>query len=258
VPYLIGSFLLTCLSFGMHAWFVPNAVHKRMDFEYAWYKNKHEFEGRNIHKKIDNNSFVYLYSYNQFRQEAYLFSIEVLKDNRLLKRISAERALWQTHSKSWKLLQVKKQLYHNNTIIENNIGNLDTTIMLSPDDIYQRESFAESLTLNDLSKLIDLERQRGSDFIKDLELERHARYAFPFATPILTLIGVTLASRKKRGGIALQLGLGFLITFLYVLILSTAKVLIGDYFPAWLAVWLPNAIFSIVALILLKLSPAYR
>ncbi|MDW8334622.1 MAG: LptF/LptG family permease, partial [Bacteroidia bacterium] len=107
----------------------------------------------------------------------------------------------------------------------------------------------------ELYELIEREKERGSDTVKDLVLEKHERWAFPFATPVLTLIGVALSSRKRRGGLGLQLGLGLLITFLYILLLSTAKVAIGDRFAPWLALWLPNIVFGVVAGVLIVRAP---
>jgi lipopolysaccharide export system permease protein len=87
-------------------------------------------------------------------------------------------------------------------------------------------------------------------------IERYKRSAFPFATFILTLIGVTVSSKKVRGGIGAQLGAGLGISFAYILFMQfSSQFAIGGSLPPLLAVWLPNIIFAVIAVVLYKMTP---
>ena len=82
-----------------------------------------------------------------------------------------------------------------------------------------------------------------------------ARFAMPFAMIILTMIGVTVASKKSRGGIGLNLGVGLLISFTFLMVFQffIAYGSSGSLHPL-LAVWIPNLIFASIALVLYKFA----
>jgi lipopolysaccharide export system permease protein len=108
----------------------------------------------------------------------------------------------------------------------------------------------------ELNKFIAEEKMRGSDEIAYFELEKYRRTSMPFATFILTLIGVSMASRKTRGGIGLHIGLGMLISFSYILFLQVSSTFAtnGNLSPL-VAVWIPNLLYFVIALVLLRLAP---
>ena len=112
------------------------------------------------------------------------------------------------------------------------------------------------MNLFQLNDFIDEERMKGSKNLVFHIIEQQKRIAFPFATIILTLVGVAMASRKIRGGIGLHLGAGLLISFAYILFMqiSTTFATNGDFSPI-LAVWIPNLLFSVLAIYLLKKAP---
>ena len=91
---------------------------------------------------------------------------------------------------------------------------IDTSIYILPTDFSHGRKIVETMTLNEITNFINREKSRGSSNIEKYEIEKYKRYAGPFATFILTLIGVSLATRKARGGIGLHLGVGILLSFL--------------------------------------------
>ncbi len=255
VPYLGTSLAIGAVSFGFNAYLAPEAVRKRMDFEYRFIKNKDEYGRRHLYTKIGKNDFAYMYSYNPYEYSGYQFSLMRYEGGKLVEKWNAQKVVWNPEKKSWRLEQPEHFVFNGPVMTRKRVASFDTVVALHPDDVYRRDNYAESLPINELYALIEREEDRGSDTVKDLILEKYERWAFPFATPILTLIAVALSSRKRRGGLGLQLGLGLLIAFLYILLLSTAKVAIGDKFPAWLALWLPNIIFLAVAFVLVRRAP---
>ena len=111
------------------------------------------------------------------------------------------------------------------------------------------------MTLPDLIEYTRLEEMRGSDILEELYIERQRRYADPIAIIILTLIGFAMSTRKSRGGIALQIGLGLLICFLYIALLFAGQAIVGDKYPPEIAVWMPNMFFLPIAILLLWNAP---
>jgi lipopolysaccharide export system permease protein len=70
------------------------------------------------------------------------------------------------------------------------------------------------MSLSQLDEFIEEQRMQGADNIDYYLIERYSRISFPFSTFILTIIGMSLSSRKAREGIGFHIGLGLLTEFL--------------------------------------------
>lgn len=253
-PYLACALVITALSFYLNAYIVPRATRERVDFEYKFLRKNHVMEERNIHKKVAPGTFVYLNSYNQLINEGYQFTLDYLEDGKMKSKISGQKIIWQDSLQNWRIIGVNYRIFTDSGEYLFSKNYLDTAFILSPDDIYQKDGYAESLTLNELYRYIQLETDRGSDILDELVIEKYERFAYPFAAIILTLIGLPMSSKKSRGGIAFSIGLGLVFCFLYVILLLTSQAFIGDTFPAWLAIWLPNIVFFILGMVLMRIA----
>lgn len=260
-PYFVTALVLAGLSFYLNAFLVPVATGTRIDFEYNYLKKQIVSRDVNIHKKIDYNAetgqetFVYLYSFNQFLQEGYMFSMEVIRDKDIIRKLNASKIIWNEENENWRLENVKVHSFGQTGELLTEIPSLDTSFLLTPDDIFIKEMRAESIPLDELYPSIKLEEMRGSGLAPDLIRESYERYAYPFATIILTLIGFSVSTKKRRGGTPLQIGIGLVIAFVYVLLVVTGQALVGDSLPVWLTVWIPNIIFLGVAAFMLRIAP---
>jgi lipopolysaccharide export system permease protein len=133
---------------------------------------------------------------------------------------------------------------------------IDTTLSIVPDDFKRRLNIVETMSLKELDEFITQQLMQGETNVKAYEIERHKRIAFPFSTFILTLIGVAVSSRKMRGGIGLQIAIGVVICFTYILFIQfSSQFAIGGLLPVVIAVWLPNIFFLIVSIFLFRLAP---
>ena len=260
-PYFFTSIFLAGLSFYLNAFLVPVATESRINFEYDHLKKQIVSRDINIHKKIDFNAetgqetFVYLYLFNQILQEGYMFSMEVIQGKDIVKKYNASKIIWNPELENWRLENVKIHSFgpDGESLIER--PTMDTTLLLTPDDIFIKEMRAESIPLDELYTSIELEEMRGSGLAPDLIRESYERYVYPFATIVLTLIGFSVSTKKRRGGTPLQIGIGLVIAFAYVLLVVTGQALLGDDLPVWLTVWLPNMVFFLIALFLLRIAP---
>jgi lipopolysaccharide export system permease protein len=85
------------------------------------------------------------------------------------------------------------------------------------------------------------------------EVELYQRTSYPFATYILTIIGIAVASRKKRGGIGINIAIGLGIIFVYIFAMKVTTVAAMNLgFATYIAVWIPNFLFAILAYFLYK------
>ncbi|MBR3389959.1 MAG: LptF/LptG family permease, partial [Prevotella sp.] len=77
-----------------------------------------------------------------------------------------------------------------------------------------------------------------------------------FASFILTIIGLSLSARKRKGGMGLYLGIGLALSFAYILLQTVSSTFaINSGWPAMLAAWLPNILFAIIAYFCYRNAP---
>ena len=133
---------------------------------------------------------------------------------------------------------------------------LDTVIALTVDDFYFNDKTVEKLDARDLDRLIDTQRMRGDANVMYAEIEKNTRWALPFSAFILTIMGVALSSKKKRGGIGWNLGLGIALAFSYILFLRFSQMFVyTGLLPPFIALWIPNLLFAIIAAVLYRIAP---
>ena len=113
-----------------------------------------------------------------------------------------------------------------------------------------------AMNYTELNTYIAKKRMEGSNNIASYEVEKDQRTAFPFATFILTIIGVSLSSRKMRGGTGLHLGVGLLIACAFILFMRVSTTFAASgYGSPLISVWIPNFIFGILAYFMLRWAP---
>lgn len=256
LPYFISAIFLAFLSIYLSNVLIPNANRLRLDFENTYIKSQKQFRERNIHLQIRPGEFVYLESFNERIGIGYKFALERIIDGELEFKLLAERAEWIDSTETWALRN-----YHMREIndLEENLSwgtRKDTIINLKPDDFIQNLRDMETMNFIELRDFIENERLKGSENIRFYLVEKHRRIAFPFATLVLTLIGVSLSSRKVRGGVGLHLGMGLLLSFTFILFMqvSTTFATNGNL-PAIIAVWIPNIVYAMLGFYLLKTAP---
>jgi lipopolysaccharide export system permease protein len=196
---------------------------------------------------------VYLERYSTEENTGYRFSIEKFKKGELYYKLLADNIHWDSVKSNWNI---------NNYYIRNINGvketirkgvRIDTTLAFTPNEFGRKEYTIETMDYYQLNSYIESERLKGSDNIELFEIEKYRRIAFPFATFILTLIGVSIASRKVRGGIGMHIGLGLLISFTFIMFMQVSTTFAASGFVSPLvAVWIPNVLFSFLAWYLLS------
>ncbi|HET6244045.1 MAG: LptF/LptG family permease [Bacteroidetes bacterium] len=257
-PYLVAASVLAILSFLLINFIIPPANKTRLEFEEQYIRNPYFNREYNIHRQIGPGNFIYFESYNNQRNIGYKFSIEHIdKESGEMKyKLMADVITWDTIINKWKL-----ENYFHRTIdgLNENVvtgHTLDTLFNFYPDEFGKRINNIETMNYFELNEFIEQEKFKGSDYVVYYEIEKYQRMALPFATFILTIIGVSIASRKVRGGIGLHIGLGLLISFTYILFLqiSTTFATNAGLAPV-IAVWIPNILYMFLGIYLLKQAP---
>jgi lipopolysaccharide export system permease protein len=256
-PYFISATVIAIFAFVMSDMVLPRSNEKRLDFEERYYRSSQTRASvRDIHKQILPGVYIYMSNFSHASNIAYYFSIEKFEGNRLVSKTTSDYASYDTTTNKWTLRQYMiRHFDENGQRIERGIS-IDTTLNVHPSHFTRRESIVETMSLRELDEFIEEQRMQGADNIDYYLIERYSRIAFPFSTFILTIIGMSLSSRKVREGIGFHIGLGLLLSFSYILFMrfSTMFAVSGLLSPL-IAVWLPNILYAFIAWIIYRLAP---
>jgi lipopolysaccharide export system permease protein len=257
VPYFISAFFIATLSFVLMAYVIPHANERRLNFEYTYLKESPYKIERNLHMQIDTGVYLYMRNYRPNIQKGYKFSLEEFEGNDLKSKLMADNIRWDSTKNKWTIRNYyirKITPAKNDTIITGT--SMDTTLSVKPSDFGQYTDIVKTMNMPELNRFIDKKRIQGAENLQAYLIEKHRRFSYPFSTFILTLIGVFLSSKKLKGGMGMQIGLGITLSFAYILFMrfATMFALKGGIEP-FVAVWIPNIIFAFIALGLYRLAP---
>ncbi len=255
-PFIISAITLGLLSFILGNFIIPSSNSKRINFETKYLINKRYSKEKDIHMQILPGQYIYMQSFNSKREIGYKFTLENFKDGKLISKLKSDYIRFDSISQKWQTnnYELREFLDDKENITFGN--KLDTTLNLHPREFTKIISLVETMNMFELNDYIAEEELKGSEQLVYHKIEKHKRTAFPFASIILTLIAVAIASRKMKGGVGIHLGVGILIAFTYILFMqvSTTFATNSNLAPA-LAVWIPNLCYMVLAGILLYKAP---
>lgn len=257
VPYLAAALLISLFSLSLNLFVIPKSNATRIEFEQMYIKKRQNNRTNNVHYQIAPGQFVYVQSFSTWNKKAHKFTLESVEDNKLVSKLSAESATWDSTAGAWRLKNYF--IRHYSEGMENVVESgeqLDTVIALNIKDFYFTEKTVETLSISELNSLIETQKLRGDANVMHAEIEKNTRYALPFSAIILTIMGVALSSKKKRGGIGWNMGLGIGLAFSYILFLRFSQMFVyTGALPPFVALWIPNLLFTVIAGILYKIAP---
>ena len=252
LPYFIGATVLASISFYMNHWVLPEANKVRLEFEEQYIRNKAHYSADfNIHKVLQEGENIYIRKFRLLNNRGYKFALEQWNGTELTNKIIAQSISWDSTKQKWVIegWRWRKINGMEETLERGRV--IDTVLNMHPSDFASRINKVEAMNSNELDAYIEEKRKEGSDYVPFYEIEKHQRSSYPFATYILTLIGVSVASRKVRGGIGLHIAFGLLMCGIYILCMKITSVFATNAgVNTMIAVWIPNLVFGIVAIVL--------
>ncbi|MDB4161543.1 LptF/LptG family permease [Bacteroidia bacterium] len=254
-PYVLTSILLALVSFSLFAWIIPKADKTRVVFENEYIRDRTHYTASQIKTQISPGIIMSIGNFNFSDSAGFKVSLEHVVDGDLKSKLYADRLNWNKEGQVWQLSKWWSREFIDGAEILNRGTTLDTMIPFNPEDFFRKNDDVQMFNLVELDEMIVLEEMRGTGNTFFYTTERYKRFAMPFAMIILTIIGVSVASKKSRGGIGLNLGVGLLISFTFLVVFQffLAYGSSGALHPL-LAVTIPNLIFAGIALVMYKLA----
>ena len=257
-PYFLGALIIGSLSLTLNLWLIPISQRHIVNFESQYIKRKQNNKfNRHIYRQIEPGTFAYIRGYNDASQQASFLALEHYYSGTMTRSLEASDVKFNPETKRWTAPRYTKREFDSLGVEKfEQFRNLDTLINLEVAELGEINDLIQTMNITELNEFLDQQRAKGSDAINIIEVEKHARFAYPLSTFILTLIGVSLSSRKVRGGTGLHIGIGTGLCFSYILFNrffeEFAK---SGTLPPGLAVWLPNIIYLFIAVYLYRKAP---
>lgn len=257
VPYMIGAFVIASFSFLISNYVLPPANEVRLEFEEKYLHHRPvRYDETNIHKQLEQGLFIYMENYINTTDIGHKFSMERYVDGVLVSKLTSNFIRWDSIKNKW---TIRNYYIRNIDGMKEEIitgSTLDTTLNMHPSEFKRRFNFIETMSLEELNHFINVKRMQGEEGLVAYIIERDKRLAYPFSTFILTLIGVFVSSKKVRGGIGVQIGIGLLCSFSYILFMQfSSQFAIGGGLNPLIAAWVPNIIFLFFTLLLYRMAP---
>ncbi len=256
-PYMLSAAIIAVVTFFLGAYIIPKGSVTRINFEDKYYKQRKMNTARNIQLEVDSGVIAYIDRFENYSNTGYRFSLDKFNGKQLVSHLTARSITYDTSAvHKW---IVKDYMIREMEGMKEHISKgtrIDTILFMEPADFLIMKNQQEMLTSPQLSEYIDRQKQRGFANIKEFEIEYHKRIAMSFASFILTLIGVSLSSRKTKGGMGLHLGIGLALSFSYILFQTIASTFaVNGNMPPVIAVWIPNILYSFIAFYLYQKAP---
>jgi lipopolysaccharide export system permease protein len=257
-PYFITAGLLALIHLAGNHFIIPYSNKTRLDFFHAYImKESDKGKTRDVHMFINPDTKVYVWDYFKRDSFARFFRLEKFKENQLKMFIEADEARWNGAVGKWELSKYEVHVFDSlqEKIVVGGNEKLDTTLSLTPEDFVRYEDTRETIPTHRLKKFIETEKLRGVGNTKLYEIELYRRTADAFTIFIVTLIGVSVASRKVRGGMGLHLALGVALGAIFIFLARfSITFATNEALPSWLGVWLPNIVFTAIAVWLIRMA----
>jgi Predicted permeases len=168
----------------------------------------------------------------------------------MISRLDARSLTYDTLKKIWIAKDVVKRNFGRinqkaEYFAEYNLSGVN----FSPEDLLTKQQKPEEMNLNELRNFIINQQRSGNDPTNTL-IEYHSRFAFAAASLIVIFFGLPISANKRKGGLAVNVGINILVTFIYLVFMKISQAFgkNGAIDPV-LTAWLANIIFLAAALV---------
>ena len=249
-PYMISATIIAIATFLLGAFIIPPANVKRIAYTNTYVKNKRVDYGDNIMMQVAPGEIAYMSRYDNTTKTGYRFSLEKFENKQLVSRMTALTIKWDTLYQ-WRVREYLIRDFRDNREYIRKGTSLDTVIPFEPRDFLISRNDQEMLSSPELRAYISRQKERGVANIQAFVIEYQKRSAMYAAAFILTVIGMSLSSKKVKGGMGLNIGIGLVLSFSYILFMTvTSSFAVSGLTSPLIAMWIPNILYSVIAVIL--------
>ncbi|MCF0185904.1 MAG: YjgP/YjgQ family permease, partial [Bacteroidaceae bacterium] len=249
-PYLISAAIVSLSTFYLGSEVIPKGNVDRVKFENQYKRRRSQVVNyaHDVQLEVDSGVIAYIGRFENINKTGYQFSLDKFVDKKLVSHLTANSISYDTLAddryhwviKDYTIRELKGMREY---ITRGN--RKDSIIKMEPGDFLIMKGQEGTLTSAQLEEYISKQKQRGFANIKQFEVEYHRRIAQSFAAFILTIMGLSISARKRKGGMGISLGIGLALSFGYILFQTISSTFaINANVPPMIAVWMPNILFA--------------
>lgn len=254
-PYLVSAGIITLISFALSSFIIPPANVVRINFMNKYIRNKAVTYAERIQIQIEPGVIAYFNRYDNTDKTGFYFSLDKFDGKELSSRLTANRIQYDSLY-NWTIYDYSIREFDGMREHITTGTKIDTTLTIVPSDFLISANDFEQMTTPALHKHIQRQKDRGIGNIQSFEIEYHKRFASIASAFILTIIGASLSSRKVKGGMGLNIGIGLLLSVSYILFLTVSSTFaVSGAVSPLIAAWIPNIIFMGIAAFLYNRAP---
>ena len=248
VPYAFSASLLFVLSIWLGGWVIPKSSGRMLHFTDKYIEHFTSENARNLQLEVEPGRILYIESFHRRSSIGYRCSIEQFEGKTLVNRTTADRIYYDS-LECWHLDNYTERTFTGMRETLSRGERKDITMPVIPDELFITAQQAREMTTPELRHYMDRQRQRGAGNVKAFEVEYHKRWASPLGAFIMTLLGVTMSSRRVRGGMGKNLGIGTVLTAAYILFSTVSTTFsVNNVMSPFMAAWLPNLVFLAISI----------
>ena len=248
VPYGLSAALLFVLGIVLGGWVIPRSSERMLHFTDMYIEHFTSDHARNMQLEVEPGTILYIESFQRRSNIGYRCSIEHFEGKTLVQRITADRIYYDSLN-YWHLDNYTERRFEEMRETLERGERKDITLPIIPDEMFITAQQAQQMTTPELRYYMKRQRERGSGNVKAFEVEYHKRWASPLGAFIMTLLGVTMSSRKVRGGMGKNLGIGIVLTAAYILFSTVSTTFsVNNVMSPFMAAWLPNLVFLAISI----------
>lgn len=254
LPFLVTTFFISILSIYFSGYVVPHANNVKVTLERKYLNRGFVFTGSNIFFKDSPTKIVNIAYFDNSMNQAHRVSIQefdVADPTKMVSRIDATKMTYDSTTGNWIAENAAKRFFSSDRESAEYFNSITLTdINFHPDDLASKQQKTEEMSLSDLKKLINAQEREGTD-PKSTLIEYYSRFSFSLSSIIVVMFGIPIAAAKRRrGGLAVQIGINILVTFIYLVFMKVSQAFgkNGALDPL-LTAWFANLIFLAAALI---------
>ena len=249
-PYFVSALSLFLFTFWMTGYVIPPASEKMLTFQDKYIMHFSRENARNVQMEVEPGTILYIESFQKRTEMGYRASLEHFDGKKLIMRITADRIHYDS-AYYWHFDKYVRRDFDGMRETLTRGNRLDTIIPILPKELFYTAENAQMMPNPELKAYIKTQRQRGSGNVQAFETEWWKRWASPIGAFIMTLLGVTLSSKKVRGGMGKNLGVGLTLSALYILFSTVSTTFsVNGVMSPFMSVWLPNFIFLAIGVVL--------
>lgn len=250
LPYFVSATFLFLFSFYLGGYVIPPATGKMLNFTDKYIEHFTSENARNVQMEVEPGTVLYIESFQKRSNTGYRASLEHFDGKTLTSRITADRILYDSLN-YWHLENYIRRDFEGMREQMTRGTRLDTIIPVQPYELFITAEQAQEMTNTELRDYMEKQAARGAGNIQAFETEYHKRWASPIGAFIMTLLGVTMSSKKVRGGMGKNLGIGIVLTAAYILFSTVSTTFsVNGVMSPFMSAWLPNFVFLAIGIVL--------